>query len=119
MSKKKAYQFWGTKGDIIDLIKSLPPEPNQEFLKDWNEFISEHAPVNLPHREFYHKRTQLRVRFDYAKEGASGFEGKDHWHVYNPYTKNKRDTYLDKDGNPVGEGSNPSHIIPEKEKKED
>lgn len=114
MSKKKRYQFFGTAGDIIDLIKSLPPAPTQEFLQDWKEFISEKVTKILPHREFYHKRTELRVRFDYAKEGAPGFEGKDHWHVYNPYTRNKLDTYLDKDGNPVKDGSDPSHIIPEK-----
>ena len=39
MSKKKAYQFIGTIGDIIDLIKSLPPTPTQAFLEEWNEFI--------------------------------------------------------------------------------
>ena len=114
MSKKKAYQFFGTTGDIIDLIKSLPSTPTPTFLKEWNEFISPKITKILPHREFYHKKTELRVRFDYAKEGAPGFEGKDHWHVYNPCTRNKTDTYLDKNGKPVKDGSEPSHIVPEK-----
>lgn len=113
MSKKRAYQFFGTLGDIIDLIRSLPPTPNQGFLKEWNEFIIETVSDKVLPREFYHKVTNLRVRFDAAKEGATGFEGIDHWHIYNPFTSGKKDTYLDKDGNPVKNGSDPSHIIPE------
>ena len=114
MSKKKAYQFIGTIGDIIDLIKSLPPTPTQAFLEEWNEFIIKNVTKKILPREFYHKITKLRARFDAKKEGAPGFEGKDHWHIYNPSTKGKIDTYLDKNGNPVKDGSNPSHIIPEK-----
>lgn len=113
MSKKTAYQFFGTVGDIIDLIKSLPPTPNQGFLKEWNEFIIKNVGERILPREFYHKLTKLRVRFDAAREGAPGFEGKDHWHIYNPFTTGKKDTYLDKDGNPVKHGSGSSHIIPE------
>lgn len=52
MSKKKAYQFFGTTGDIIDHIKNLPTKPTQDFLKDWNEFISSKVTKILPHREF-------------------------------------------------------------------
>ena len=114
MSKKKKYQFWGTLGDIIDIIRSLPPTPTQAFLEDWYEFVSEYNPVSFLHREFWHKMTKLRVRFDVGKEGAHGFEGKDHWHIYNPFTKSKIDIYLDKDGNPVKDGSASSHIIPKK-----
>ena len=113
MSKKKQYQFFGTLGDIIDLIKNLPPAPTQAFLQDWKEFIIK-SLKELDHREFYHEKTKLRVRFDKSREGATGFEGMDHWHIYNPFTKGKIDTYLDKYGNPVKNGSAPSHIIPEK-----
>ena len=67
------------------------------------------------HREFYHKLTKLRARFDVGKEGATGFEGKDHWHIYNPFMKGKLDMYLDKDGTPVKDGSDPSHIIPKRD----
>lgn len=115
MSKKVAYEFFGTMGDIMDVIKNLPPAPTQAWMQDWKEFISEKVQKQIDHREFYHKITQLRVRFDYAKEGAKGFKAIDHWHIYNPYTKNKLDVYLDKNGNPVKDGSGPSHIIPKKD----
>ncbi len=115
MSKKKKYQFFGTLEDIVDLIRSLPPAPTQAFLQEWNEFISAKITKVLNHREFYHIKSKLRARFDKAREGATGFEGKDHWHIYNPFTRNKIDTYLDKDGNPVKDGSDASHIIPRKD----
>lgn len=115
MSKKRAYEFFGTMGDIMDAIKNLPPAPTQAWMQDWKEFISEKITQQLPHREFYHKKTKLRVRFDLKKEGAPGFEGKDHWHVYNPNTRSKKDLYFDKDGNVVQDGSGPSHIIPKKD----
>ena len=116
MSKKKKYQFSGTLDDIIDLIKSLPPTPTQDFLQEWNEFIIKTGKVViLDHREFYHKVTKLRVRFDLAKEGKTGFKALDHWHVYNPFTRGKIDLYFDKDENPVKDGSDPSHIIPKKD----
>mgnify|MGYP006988857410 CR=1 FL=1 len=112
MSKKKAYEFFGTMDDILDLIKNLPPAPTQAWLQDWKEFISEKIQKKIDHHEFYHEKTKFRVRFDPAKEGKPCFEGKDHWHAYNPYTKNKLDTYFDENGNTVKEGSGPSHIIP-------
>ena len=99
MSKKKKYQFLGTLGDIVELIKSLPPAPTQAFLQEWAEFVIEKNPFYFLHREFYHKLTKLRARFDLGQEGQHGFESKDHWHIYNPFTKNKLDTYFDKDGN--------------------
>ena len=43
MSKNKSYLFFGTPGDIIDLIKSLHPAPTQVFLQEWKEFIIEEA----------------------------------------------------------------------------
>ena len=112
MSKRKQYQFFGTLGDIIDIIRSLPPTPSQIFLETWYEFVIEKNPFYHLHREFYHKLTKLRARFDVGQEGAYGFEGKDHWHIYNPYTKSKLDVYLDKAGRPVKDGSDESHIIP-------
>lgn len=115
MSKKKRYDFFGTPGDIVNLIKSLPPTPNQAFLQEWHECVTENNSVYFLHREFYHKLTKLRARFDLRQEGKQGFEAKDHWHVYNPFTKSKLDVYLDKDGKPVKDGAYPSHIIPEKD----
>ena len=68
-------------GDIVDLIRSLPIFPTQFFLRDWIEFVIEEAIGHTTAREFYHKLTKLRVRFDPKKEGAPGFEGKDHWQM--------------------------------------
>ena len=115
MSKKKSYEFFGTIGDIIDLIKSLPPAPTQVFLEAWYEFVIEKNPFYHLHREFYHKITKLRACFDVRQEGKPGFEGKDHWHIYNPNTTGKQDRYLDKNGNPVRKGADESHIIPKKD----
>lgn len=56
------------------MIKNLPPAPTQAFLQDWKEFIIK-SLKELDHREFYHEKTKLRVRFDKAREGATGFEG--------------------------------------------
>ena len=113
MSKGRCYIFNGTIGDIIELINSLPPKPNAEFLKEWTEVVIEAAQGRTTSREFYHKKTKLRIRFDLGEEGKPGFKGKDHYHVYNPnMSKGKKDRYLDKDGNPVAKDSNPSHIIP-------
>ncbi|RTE06441.1 hypothetical protein EJQ19_22930 [Paenibacillus whitsoniae] len=52
------------------------------------------------------------VRFDPGKEGAPGFEGKDHYHIDNPNKTGRLDYYLDKNGNPVVKGSKPSHVLP-------
>lgn len=101
-----------TKEDIVRLIQSLPPKPDEKFLKDWNVFVSPKAKVRTNSTKFWHKETKLRVRFDPAKEGAVGFNGKDHWHVYNPNANGKKDLYLDKDGNPTPRGSRESHILP-------
>lgn len=115
MSKNKKYQFTGTVGDIVDLIRSLPIFPTQFFLRYWIEFVIEEAMGHTTAREFYHALTKLRVRFDPKKEGAPGFEGKDHWHIRNPNTTGKHDRYLDKNGNPVPKGAAESHIIPKKD----
>lgn len=115
MSKNKKYQFTGTVGDIVDFIRSLPIFPTQFFLRDWIEFVVKEAIGHTTAREFYHALTKLRVRFDPKKEGAPGFEGKDHWHIRNPNTTGKHDRYLDKDGNPVPKGAAESHIIPKKD----
>ena len=96
MSKNKKYQFTGTVGDIVDLIRSLPIVPTQFFLRDWIKFVIEEAIGHTTAREFYHKLTKLRVRFDPKKEGALGFEGRDHWHVRNPNTTGKKTVTLTK-----------------------
>ena len=115
MGKNNSYNFLETLDDILDLIKKLPPVPTLEWLKDWQEFVIEKAIGHTAAREFYHTLTKLRVRFDPKTEGAPGFRGKDHWHIRNPNAKNKRNLYLDENGNPVMKDSDESHIIPKKD----
>ncbi|MBR1397082.1 MAG: hypothetical protein IJ563_06075 [Selenomonadaceae bacterium] len=114
MSKGKSYSFFGTLGDIIDIINDLPFEPDIEFLKDWIEFVIEAALGRTKSREFFHKLTKLRIRFDPAEKGKPGFEGQNHYHIYNPNMTGKKDRYLDKNGNPVPKGSDASHILPKR-----
>ena len=104
----------GTLGDLVDLIHRLPPAPTQAWMQDWKEFIIEEAIGHTDSREFYHIKTKLRARFDPAKEGKPGFEGKDHWHIRNPNTNGKQDRYLDKNGTPVRKGADESHILPKR-----
>jgi hypothetical protein len=54
----------------------------------------------------------LEVEFHKGKPGKPGWEGKDHWHRFNPNKTGKGDAMLDKNGNPVQKNSKPSHIDP-------
>ena len=112
MSKPPGYAFSGTKGDIVQLIQNLPSKPNKKFLEDWTDITHPEARKNSDNIKYEHKKTGLRVRFDPATQGAPGFNGKDHWHVYNPNKTSKKDEYLDENANPTKKGSDPSHIIP-------
>ena len=54
----------------------------------------------------------VMVQHDKGVDGANGYEGVDHYHIYdNNYTNKKIDYYLDIFGNPVGKGSSASHIV--------
>lgn len=61
MSKKKQYKFFGTMGDIIDLIRSLPPTPNQGFLKEWNEFVIKTVGEKVLPRELRRQSCKKRL----------------------------------------------------------
>ena len=111
MSKGKGYAFSGTKGDIVNTIQTLPPKPDKNFLKAWNDGTSPEVRKNTPDTFYKHKATGLKVRFDPATLGAPKFNCNDHWHVYNPNKTSKLDKYLDEDGNPVKRDSNPSRKI--------
>ncbi len=52
------------------------------------------------------------MSFDYGKEGESGWEGVDHYHIWNPFSTNNNDKYLDIYGNAVRKGHDKSHIEP-------
>lgn len=52
------------------------------------------------------------IRFDLGEEGVSGHRGKDHYHCYNSDTKDVKNPYIDKNGNPCAKGSDESHLYP-------
>ena len=64
------------------------------------------------HRIFENPKTGDKLRFDKGNPERSGHAGRDHYHRINPSNNNKRDLYLDNKGNPVADGSNPSHLYP-------
>ena len=78
---------------------------------EWNEISHPQQAANGSHT-YEDSNTGLRIRYDEPVTGASGFVGKDHYHILNPNAQSNKDRYLDKDGNPVPKGSKASHILP-------
>jgi hypothetical protein len=64
-------------------------------------------------REFVNPATGVRVRYDEGNPKKSGYASIDHYHIYNSNSTGRHDRYLDANGNPVGKGSDASHIFPE------
>jgi hypothetical protein len=91
---------------------NLPKNPNDLLKKGWKDVTPEGMRNFTDRREYIDEESGYRVRFDPAKEGAKGFEGMDHYHIYNPNSTGKMDYYIDINGNPVRKYSNPSHILP-------
>ena len=87
------------------------PDPNELPNSDWQDVTHPMQAQNTNSREYYNAKTDTRIRFDPATPGAPGFEGQDHYHIYNPNSTGKGDYYLDIDGNPVPKGSSASHIL--------
>jgi len=107
----------GTKGSNkgtgkVNFSPSNLPKDPQELVNGWKDVTPEGMAKNTASREYIDPSTGMKVRFDPGKPGASGFEGKDHYHVYNPNGTTKADYYLDVNGNPVAKGSKASHIVP-------
>jgi len=92
-----------------DIDWKTPPCNPDDLSKDWKEVTNSNM-VNR--REFVYKNTGNKISFEKGIEGKGGFKEIDHWHRYNPNSTNKQDMYLDRNGNPVGKGSRPSHIDP-------
>jgi len=77
--------------------------------KDWKETTNS----SMKHRRtFRYKDTNIEIAFDKGIPGASRYKGVDHWHRLNPNAANKKEMYLDRNGNPTGKGKNSSHIKP-------
>jgi RHS repeat-associated protein len=85
-----------------------PPSSPNDLNADWKEVTDPRN--NSGSRDFKNEKTGEKIRFDPGKEDANGWEGKNHWHRYNPESKNKGDYYLDKNGKPVPKGSEASHL---------
>jgi len=90
-----------------DIDWSNPPCSPDDLSKDWKETTN---PNMVNRREFVYKNTENKISFEKGNIGKEGFKEIDHWHRYNPNSTNKQNIYLDRNGNPVGKGSRPSHI---------
>jgi hypothetical protein len=99
-------------GGGSEIPAKLPKNPDDLVSKHGYEENTHPDAAANGHREFLNNKTGDKLRFDKAKPGRNGHAGQDHYHRYNPLSKNKRDLYLDKDGNPVRENSNASHLYP-------
>lgn len=112
MSKSLSYNYTGTRGHIVSVASSLPKNGSDLLSQGWEDISDPRATAN-GHHTYRELSTGLRVRYDEGEPGASGFAGKDHYHILNPDAHNNRDMYLDSDGNPVPKNSKESHILPE------
>jgi len=97
--------------DAADWIKQLPKDPQELLDQGWRDVTD---PSMKNRSEFRDPQTGRKVVFDKGVSGATGYKGVDHYHVYNPSGNGSDSTkYLDKNGNVVRDGSNPSHIFPQ------
>lgn len=112
MSKPNSHLYNGTKGSIIDVIQSLPKNPDDLLSMGFVEITPAPMAANSHSRLFYDSNNNLKVRFDEGDVSTTGFSSVDHYHVYNPNSTSKLDYYLDENGLPCPKGSKQSHIIP-------
>ncbi|WP_110517430.1 WXG100 family type VII secretion target [Herpetosiphon llansteffanensis] len=97
---------------IPNIASNLPKNPDDLLKQGWKEVSHPKAAAN-GHRTF-EDPSGLTMRFDKGKPGEPGFEGVDHYHIENPHATHKKvDKYFDRNGNPVNNGSGPSHIVVE------
>lgn len=110
MSKSLGYKYSGTKGHIANTIKSLPKNPKDLLKRGWKN-ISHQNEEATGHIKMREANTGLIIRFDKHTVGASGFRGKDHYHIFNPNAKSRSDLCLDKNNQPCADKSAKSHIL--------
>ena len=115
MSKGFGYKYSGTKGHIMGVIGSLPNNPDIMVKNGWIEISHPNAKAS-GHRMFKEERSGLKIEFDKKVPGAPGYKGLNHYHILNPNATNAKNKYLDKNGNPVRNGSPKSHIMPKGDK---
>lgn len=88
------------------------PDKADDLVKQGYKDTSHPDAAKAGHRTFENPQTGDKVRFDKGKSGKPGYEGKDHYHRYNPNSSGKHDQYLDKNGNPCARGCDESHLFP-------
>ncbi len=115
VSKSLSYHFSGTKGQIVHIIRNLPPTGSDLLADNWED-ISDSRQAARGYHTYRDKKTGLRIRFDEPSPGSPGFRGKAHFHILNPNATSTRDMYLDVNGNPVAKNSKASHIFPKEDK---
>jgi hypothetical protein len=97
------------------LDRFLPANPDDLRAEGYKE-ISDPRAVARGHRTFTNPETGDRIRFDKGDPNEPGYARRDHYRRMNPNSVNKRDYYLDKNGNPTSRSSDDSHIFPENKK---
>ena len=100
------------KDTYTKVVSNLPKNPNTLIERGWKESTPEKMAQNTSSKIFTHEKSGLQIRFDKGEKNATGFKGKDHYHILNPNSTGKHDHYLDINGNPVAKNSKASHIIP-------
>jgi hypothetical protein len=88
-----------------------PPQPG-ELGEDWEDVSDPRQKENSSRTTYQNKNSGNKIEFDKGKPGEPRWRGKDHWHRLNPNRSNKLDKYLDREGNPVPNGSEASHLKP-------
>jgi len=99
---------------VQKISSNLPKNPNTLIKKGW---IEKTDIRNLSANRDFENSNGLKLHFDKEIKGAPGFRGKDHYHLYNPNTKNDGDLYLDQFGNSVAKGSKASHLLPKNQRR--
>ena len=87
-----------------------PPCSPNDLSDDWAEVTPEIMKQNSNRSEYQNKNTGLKIAFDKGIYGKPRFSGKDHWHIYNPFSVSIKDYYLDKQGNTIHKNDGNSHI---------
>jgi hypothetical protein len=87
-----------------------PPNSPEKLGNEWMEVTNEKVRSKSKRRDFIHKLTDEKIVFEFGMTFKDGNKQEDHWHRYNPLSKNDKDLYLDKCGKPVGKSDKDSHI---------
>ncbi len=94
MSKGLSYHCTATKGYIVDIAHSLPPNGQGLVNRGWKD-ISHPKQAATGSYTYKDPSSGLKIRYDEPEEGAHGFAGRDHFHILNPNATGKKDLYLE------------------------